>query len=209
MLISHTHQFIFIHNYKVAGSSIRKALQAFSQQQPGTSVGDRLFGIHNKIFKKKHPQKDWVHVSARELRQRLPKSVYRDYFKFAFVRNPWDWQVSLYFYMLERKNHFQHKLIKSMSSFEEYIHWRVFNDKQLQKDFVTDEGGNLIVDFVGKYENLEQDFQVVCTRTGIDEKLPHLNQSSHRHYKKYYNKRTRDLVHKAFREDIEFFHYDF
>ncbi|RMF91729.1 MAG: sulfotransferase, partial [Nitrospinota bacterium] len=145
----------------------------------------------------------------RELREMLSPPVYDRFFSFAFVRNPWDWQVSLYFYMLKTRDHFQHRLIHSMQGFEEYIRWRVREDRHLQKDFVTDEAGNLLVDFVGKYENLEQDFAQVCARIGIQAALPHLNQSGHRNYREYYNERTRNLVYDAFKEDIEFFHYTF
>ena len=62
----------------------------------------------------------------------LPRRVYEDFFKFAFVRNPWDWQVSLYHYMLQRREHFQHDLIKSIENFDDYIEWRVTEDRKLR-----------------------------------------------------------------------------
>ena len=88
------------------------------------------------------------------------------------------WQLSLFFYMLEKKDHFQHHLIKSLSSFDEYIEWRISEDKHLQKDFVTHTDGSLIVGFIGKYEKLENDFVHVCNQIGIRANLTHLNKSS-------------------------------
>ena len=83
-----------------------------------------------------------VHVFAKDLRKRIPKHIWNNYYKFTFVRNPWDWQVSIYHYIISQKSNHHHKLVKGMSGFDEYIRWRVFEDKHLQKEFVVDEQGN-------------------------------------------------------------------
>src|SRR3712207_8701173 len=72
------------------------------------------------------------------------------------------------------------------------IEWRISEDKHLQKDFVVDEAGRLIVDFVGRYETIERDFAAVCARLEIECRLPHLNSTPHRHYMTYYTPRTFD-----------------
>ena len=149
------------------------------------------------------------HIKARELARVLPKDMFEHFFKFAFVRNPWDWQVSLYHFALGSNTHFQHQLIKSMRNFDEYIEWRVSKDRKLQKDFVTDENGNLIMDFIGRYERLEEDFEHICKVLSITTALPHLNKSLRGDYRRYYNPRTRGLVAKYFKEDIELFGYTF
>ena len=202
MLISYSHRFIFIHVYKVAGVSIRDALRTYTTQRPWYQPLMKKIG-------RPSPDNFLAHATANEIKHRLPKHIYNNFFKFAFVRNPWDWQVSLFVYMLEKKDHFQHDLIKSMLSFDEYIEWRISKDKHLQKDFVTDTDGSLIVDFIGKYETLDNDFVRVCNEIGIKANLPHLNKSSRVHYKEYYNEKTINLVYEAFKEDIEFFNYSF
>lgn len=111
--------------------------------------------------------------------------------------------------MLQNKSHRQHPLIKSLGSFDKYLEWRVNEDMHLQIDFVVDPNGKLLVDFVGKYISLAQDFRYVCHRTGCNSALPHLNRSTHRDYRRYYTDRTTELVAEAFKEDIEYFGYAF
>ena len=97
-----------------------------------------------------------------------------------------------------------------MKSFDEYIEWRIDHDMGLQKDFLYDANGKLLVDYVGKFENLQKDFDAICTQIPINKsQLPLANTSKHNHYKDYYNKYTKDLVAKAFQKDIEIFKYDF
>ncbi|MBN1147305.1 MAG: sulfotransferase family 2 domain-containing protein [Anaerolineales bacterium] len=208
MLISHSHRFIFIHIYKVAGMSVRNALDAYATKP---DIVNRLFyKLGLKIASPFQPCRMFpFHARAKLLKQGLPARIYDTYYKFAFVRNPWDWQVSLYHFMLQDPTHFQHELLKSMSGFGEYIEWRVSEDKNLQKDFVTDDNGKLIVDFVGRYERLADDFRRVCAALKIDATLPHINRSSHKDYRSYYDERSRKMVEEHFAEDIELFGYSF
>lgn len=212
MLISYSHKFIFIHVYKVAGSSIRKVLRKY---EPVPVRLKRIAGISMKKMGILNPEKQLnyknfeAHVTAKELKEKLPEKTYNSFFKFAFVRNPWDWQVSLYHYMLQEKKHPQHDFIKSVESFDHYIEWRVKEDKHLQKEFVTGDNGDIIVDFVGKIENLETDFNYVCKKIGIQSSLLHKNKSYHRDYRSYYNKKTKELIYEHFKEDIELFGYTF
>ena len=50
----------------------------------------------------------------------MSKKVFEEYFKFGFVENPWDWQVSLYTFMLKDAKHHQHEFVKSLKDFDEY-----------------------------------------------------------------------------------------
>ena len=170
MLVSLRHRFIFIHIYKTAGTSLTHALRPYAREPLPSRVLERL-GLRKPAIA---PLPD--HVSARDLREAIPHELFDSCFKFAFVRNPWDWQVSLYHYMRELRRHPQHEIVQAMS-FDEYIEWRVTSDKHLQKEFVTDESGTLLVDFVGRFENIEQDARKVFERIGIRAALPHRNRS--------------------------------
>jgi hypothetical protein len=201
MLLSHYHQFIFIHNYKVAGTSVRTALAPYQY-----SLRERLMRKVGIAGATKLSYQD--HLKARDIQQLVPARQFEQYFKFGFVRNPWDWQVSLYRYTLKHKAHKQHELVSGMKDFEEYLHWRVQHDAQLQKDFFYDESGDKLVNFVGRFESLTTDFEYICQQIGINTQLPHQNKSRiDNDFLKYYTKETIALVAQHYREDIETFEY--
>jgi hypothetical protein len=210
MILSHRNKFIYIHVYKVAGTSIRTVLKEYDDRS------DSDFPFYKNLqfyLGSRFPSLSKLavdHINVTEIKRFLPENIFNTYFKFAFVRNPWDWQVSLYHYMLQYKNHPQHRLVSRMKSFDEYIEWRVTQDMGLQKDFLYDNKGNLLVNFIGRFENLQEDFNIACSKIPIKQvQLPLANKSNHKFYKEYYNKNTRDLIYNAFKEDIELFKYDF
>ncbi len=218
MLISYTHKFIFFHVAKVAGLSIRKALKDYVQEPEKFKVRrppKTLNGKPNPLYAM------WdafmTHITAKDAKKELPEKTYSNFYKFAFVRNPWDWQVSMYHFILKETGHVNHDIVKSMAGFEEYLTWVINTQKnpyakgatQFQKDMVIDQKGKIIVDFVGKYENLTHDFQHVCQILNIETSLPSINRSVHRDYKSYYNSTTKKMVEEYFKADIELFAYTF
>lgn len=151
------------------------------------------------------------HISASELKLNLTPQVFNDYFKFAFVRNPWDWQVSLYKYAMKKRNHHQRKKVLSLGNFESYLKWatRDINNITLQRDFIYEKDTNMM-DFVGKFENLQNDYDIICEQIGLKKsKLKHLNKTNRKDYREYYTPETKDLVFKYYKKDIELFEYDF
>jgi hypothetical protein len=199
MLLSVEHRFIFIHIYKTAGTSVTHALRPFTSDSHWARAA-RLLHLRRTAI----PD----HVTARALRDLIDPALFEGCFKFAFVRNPWDWQVSLYHYMQQSQRHPQHHLVAG-KTFDEYLQWRIASDRQLQKTFVTDESGKLIVDFVGRFETLTDDCAHIFERIGISTRLPHRNRSRRGDYRRYYNTATRALVAEHFREDIDMFDYSF
>jgi len=203
MLISHTKKFIFIHNYKVAGTSVRDVLGRYRLSSWAR--------IQQKIgmLPKNHTKISDNHLTALEIRARTPEKWFNTYFKFGFVRNPWDWQASLYEYALKNTKHKQHQIISQMPDFKYYLEWRITEDFKPQAAFFCDEQGQLIVDFVGKYENLHQDFDWIKSKIHIKDNLEHLNKSrDNREYLKYYTPETIDLVWEAYQEDVKLFAYE-
>ena len=207
MLLSHSHRFLFIHVIKTGGVSIRKALVRYAHL-PWRSLWRRLQGRlgltpHDPLASLS------AHATAAEMREVLPPATFDDCFKFAFVRNPWDWNVSFYHYVCQNRRHALHTLAAGMSGFTEFLTWRAEHARLQQKDCIVDARGTLLVDFVGRFEDLEEDFGKVCAATGVRATLPHLNPSRHHDYRLHYTERTRRLVEEAWAEDVRFFGYDF
>lgn len=203
MIISHRKQFIFVHVYKVAGTSVKSALR------PYADVMHRKYTPRRVLYVLGLLQSIGEHASAAQIRATLPANIFDNYFKFAFVRNPWDWQVSLYHYIRSHPLHPQHRRVKALQGFPDYVRWRIDHEPVLQKDFVTDSNGNVLVDYIGRFETLGEDFDAICRRIGVDNPLPHKNLSKHDSYVDYYDSRTAALVAEYYRPDIELFGYRF
>ena len=77
----------------------------------------------------------------------------------------------------------------------------------MQYPFVTDQQGRLLVNFVGRFENLAEDFAAVCQRLGIHASLPYTNPSNHRDYRQFYTPAWRDLGVEHAHQDCELFGY--
>ena len=207
MLLSHKHNFIFIHIYKNAGTSITDALSPFATGNSTRLAARVLKSLHmpSSLVTESFPP----HIKANEVIQAIGREKYDSFFSFAIVRNPWDWQASLYNYMLMDTTHWQHNLVRSLGTFEKYIRWRCEEEVRFQKDFVYSASGELLVDFIGKFETLDADFARICSRIGISASLPKLNVSNTKPYQQFYRKETRDLVGKTFDADIRLFEYEF
>lgn len=79
-----------------------------------------------------------------------------------------------------------------------------------QIDFLVDEDDRVIVDFIGRFENLNEDWRNVCGVIGIDEQLPKRNSRREKeHYSTYYDDDTLEVVRRRFQRDIKVFGYEF
>ncbi len=207
MIISHRHKFIFIHVWKTGGTSVTRALSPFVENQ--TPDGRFL----NGLFEKKKPlSSDFdKHITSAELADKLDEKYFKNYFKFAFVRNPLSWEVSYYHYITQKpNNHPQKEIIRQLGSFENYIPWAAEHEmmKRSQRTFLHDENGNSLVDFVGKYEELEEGMNYVAKKLGLSGlELERHNTSKHGKYQDYYTAETAAIVMEAMKVDFELFGY--
>ena len=205
MIYSKSKNFVFIHVYKCAGTSIRNALKPYDDTFNNRRFLDKCFrklGITSKFA-------PHGHIAACEAKNYLGDKVWDNAYTFAVVRNPWDWQVSLYSYMLKFKTRHQHELTSAMKSFDEYIAWRCERDFQSQSEFLKDDSGDVIVKDVYRLESLSSDIKRLVSHIGSDVCLKHLNQSRSDSYRQYYSDRSREMVRRFFKEDIERFGYEF
>jgi chondroitin 4-sulfotransferase 11 len=201
MFISERARCIFVHIQKTGGVSIEAVLR---QHESGGGGGWPV-------------RQGRQHMFATELRTMVRPDQWQDYFKFAFVRNPWDRLVSWYHMCMQapEPNAFAQHVKDNAPTFDAFLTSTAtttgiaarttFN----QLDYVADASGQPIVDFVGRYERLREDFAVVRERLGLVQDLPHINRSAHAGYRSYYSDAMRDLVARRFARDIGFFGYEF
>lgn len=144
------------------------------------------------------------------------------YFKFTYVRNPWDRLVSAFHFfkeggMAKPDRIFAEKHLSAYHDFEDFVRRGLKENIEAthfipQYRFVCDFGGvQPRVDFVGLYENLREDFNYIKDRLDISVNLKHQNKTSNRKkdYRDYYTDETREIVANVYQKDIEIFGYDF
>ena len=216
MLLSIKHNFLFVHIAKTGGTSVRSALQPLRWRDPwyyAQFVCSRLSHLSGHRIGSKFPRHSRI-IAAQEM---LPEEFFRGLFKFSIVRNPWDLQVSSYHHIRRERP----SLIEHIKDFDQFVRWKLDPERpyqyhldtsiQSQMDYLVDLHGRLLVDFIGRYESLEQDFGQICHNIGLSGiKLPHKRQAKERKdFRSYYSDSLAELVGDYFRRDIEGLGYRF
>ena len=197
---------------KTGTSSIEKVLAQY--QTPG-------------FFDKKSK-----HIPPQKFKSNFSDEEWEGYYKFAFVRNPWDWVLSNYYYNCFRKPKWIEDKKNLSKVYDLWAKSRKFNaaaarrsiselrrfkklddaDTLYQHRFLADPSGKLLVDFIGRYESLQPDFNHVCSVIGIaEQKLPKENVSLYNKnkYREKYTNEAKMLITRRYKKDIEFFDYEF
>lgn len=187
------HNFIFVHVPKVAGISL----------------------IHALGFESEHkwhmPLKYYQHIVEGELDK---------YFKFAFVRNPWDRALSAYHFLLQgglsEKDHTYAGIIKKYRSYEDFILRWLSTDSALSLihftpmyKFLEDSCGTISMDFIGRYESIQHDYNHIRSKLGIGTPLPWKNTSTKNNFQDIYTAKMIDKIAKVYERDISEFNYDY
>jgi chondroitin 4-sulfotransferase 11 len=186
-MVLHDYKLIFIHIPKNAGVSIYEVFEV-----PQNDQG------HKKI-----DEYDIENVD--------------EYFKFCFVRNPWDRFVSTYSYFKKggrgRPGDIKDsEVVNSYENFNDFVNniqelKESFNDRHFyNQSYWLDDS----LDFIGRFESLQEDFNTVCDMIDIPHtQLPHKNKSKHKHYTEYYDEESKQIVADIYANDIECFDYKF
>jgi hypothetical protein len=197
MIVSHKYKFIFIATPKTGTTSIHRALQRYVSNDSDIVIDQTIAGKHQ---------------TALTIKKKLPQEQWDSYFKFGFVRNPFDWIASWYNFRsrneLSDSRHPKHHRWTGNISFEEFV----TNPTELVNspgDYIIDLQGKIIVDFVGKYENLDHDFGYICNRLGLPHiQLPSLNISKkNTNPYKMYTPSAWTAVESRFKRDLMLFNY--
>ncbi|MEM9186410.1 MAG: sulfotransferase family 2 domain-containing protein [Planctomycetota bacterium] len=213
MLLSYSHRFLFFHVPKTAGVSVAERFEPYAHR-PERLAMNRLLervGIRVNLLLGPHRWKRFrCHTTAATVRYALPPDLFGSLFKFAFVRNPWDWLVSRYHYILQAQHHGQRRRVIRLDGFADYVRWQGSRRRRGQVEMLVDGRGELLVDYVGRYETLKYDYALIAQRIGISTRpLGQLNTSKRGDYRDYYDRRTREYVLDRWRRDIEELCYEF
>jgi len=217
MIISHKHKFIFFKTRKTAGSSIQVALAKHcgsddivtGQYRDGIDDNSQSAGLNMDRFYTNHPHPEIVPTKM-FIEQNFGKEVWDSYFKFGFIRNPYEIVVSRYFWERRGKGgtiedcsieDFKEFTKKELLEYEhDWLHpYIAINDK-------------IELDFIGKYETLQDDFKFICQKLNLpNTELPFKKGGfrEKKHYSTYYDDETKDVVKNFFKKDIELFGYNF
>lgn len=229
MIISHKHRFIFLKTMRTAGTSVELALSEICGPHdiltPIRSALEQERAYPARNYRIDHPLKPrqprwrsllgrperhyhpsvgyFEHIHAATVRVYVGESVWRRYFKFAFVRNPWDRQVSFYYYKTRHD--------RRRRSFEAFL----ANQRRAHVESLEIYGidGTSSVDFLGRYESLHTDFAEVLAQIGVNEPiaLPHKNASVKptAAYRELYSYRTMGRVADWYADEIRQLGYTF
>ncbi|UCG38146.1 MAG: sulfotransferase family 2 domain-containing protein [bacterium] len=216
MLLSVKYNFLFVHIAKTGGTSVRAALERLRWRDPlyiPQFISSRLSHMTGHRIASKLPRHAKI-IAAKEM---LPRELFDRLFKFAFVRNPWDLQVSSWHHLRRERPH----LVAHVNDFSQFLRWKLDPERpyqyhvdtsiEHQVDYLKDLDGTIIVDFIGRYENLLADYEEACRRIGIKPPpLPHKRQARDRtDYRNYYTDETAEMVALYFKTDIDAFGYTF
>ncbi len=187
------HHCLFVHITKTAGTAVAKS----------------LFGYLP------------YHYTAIDYRVIYGRRDFNAYYKFAFVRNPWDRVYSAYRYLKaggwndDDKQWYQSNLAQ-YQDFKEFIeNWLTQPNIEKhrhfwpQHRFICDARGNIIIDQLAYFETLDDDFDAICKRLSIDTHLKPHNTNPGSSYRDVYDDAMRAIVAKVYAKDIALFGYDF
>ena len=186
-MINHQHKFLFIHVPRTGGTSIEAQFQ------------------YNEA---KEKNKHW---NLNDWKNQLNGEDFDSYFKFTFVRNPWDILISKYvcswYAVKHRGGEIGYQSGKSLKYFLDHYQPAEHEHGDGLLDYFDPEQ----MDFVGRFENRVQDIEYISRNIGININANKKDRShkDKKHYTEYYDDETREIVAKRYAKDIEYFGYKF
>lgn len=207
MIISFLHKFIFVAIPKTGTHAVRQALR--EHMGPDDQEQVRLF-VEKKLPTPELAELRHGHISLLQLQPHLDPERFSGFFKFAFVRNPFDRFVSYCSFITREQGAFDRDPQSVMRHFlflkppEQHILF------QPQHVFVTGTEGELLADRIGRVEQMQESYDEICRRIDIPSRqLDKVNQSRRGDYRQYYDQQLIDGVADRYSRDLELFGYEF
>ncbi len=214
--INHDLKAIFIHVHKTGGSYIASVLKQYygfetyylkrpdhdtfclnKRKNPHQkNYENRVHGVY--VYYKTSP-----HLNAK---MNMTPQKWESYYKFTFIRNPYDRMISGWNHMNKKIPFSQYVTMKNIVSDMEYIH--VFMS---QAKHITNERGQIAVQFIGHFERLEEDLDKVLDHLKVYYRIHNpyqrVNSHAHAHYSAYYDPTTLQIVNQLIQDDLKHFDY--
>jgi len=172
MPIFHKYKTIHVHIPKTAGTTISSSLGLEKDNIHPEHRGQQkhwFWGGNRQLLEKYGMP--YQHLNVVQIKEELGEEIYNEYFKFAFVRNPWDRLVSEFYWA---KKNTSESYMGSNQQFEDIVkdlengdiakyHQRL----KTQCSFLKNEQGKIDVDFLGRFENLKEDWIYLSDQLGF------------------------------------------
>lgn len=205
MIISHSKRFIFFAVPKTGTHAVRELLYPYMDEEDWEQQA---------LFEQKRlpipelAQIQHGHLSVREIKPHLTEQQWREYFKFGFVRNPFDRFVSICFFLNRNNPEFRENSLAWMKA---ALHRQQFCRRVLvrpQYMQLINESGELALDNIGRYEQFQPSIDAICESIALPKQtLSVKNKSEHEVFDSYYDKELYEMVEGFYRKDLEMFNY--
>lgn len=207
-MIFHQHKCIFFHIGKTAGTSIEQMIAPGKRDPYITNRAD-MHGYDEALNIYLH------HASCRTTREIVDPKIFADYFKFAIVRNPFTRMISAYFYLYDQNQELYGDFPDYVRRLPELANHpeKLRGSHHIAQIHYTHIDGEQIVDFVGKFEDLDTTIAELNDRLGLQATLPRVNTSRHQAYpekdkRALYDDETIAIIRDVYKDDFETYGYD-
>jgi Sulfotransferase family len=218
-VISHRYKCIFIHIPKTAGTSIEQKLGHFEILDRGVQDHRTISEIEPITLS--DLAKSCFHLNPKAFILQIKKLIkdkqlnfkqcYDTYFKFSFVRNPWARTFSWYRNVMRDNHHKKRFGIADDCLFKDFLA-KHLNQGELKPQllWLTNKKGDIPFDFIGRFENLKDDFDYVAEKIGLENKeLPKLIAGDGQRYTSFYDSKMVDLIYKQYKDEIDYFNFKY
>lgn len=205
MIFSGSRRFVFFAVPKTGTHAIREAMRPHlseSDWEQQLRFGKQLSPLP-EIAVVNHG-----HVSYQQLCSALGNTAMSEFFRFAFVRHPFDRFVSVCAFLARTDSSYEQNPTDWM---KRALLRPQFCKRVLvmpQHALLSDETGKVALDFIGRYESLQADFDAVCDRLALPKAtLPHRNRSEHDAYQNLLDNELADALWQRYEKDFVAFNY--
>ena len=189
-----------------------KSLFVHIPKAAGISIGMSMYGM-----------KTGDHRKVKDYQFSFSCSDYSKMYKFTFVRNPFDRLYSAYNFLKQGGRNkydklFYEKHISKFSNFEDFVcNW--VSEENVKKgvhfipqiDFLTDFNGDININYIGRFESINEDYEKIRVELGIGKKLKSLNitDKNEKNYREKYTEEMKNIVERVYACDLKEFNYNF